>query len=62
VRRGWSPTWEAAAAKVAKAPLQSSATAVPVFDPVAPQKVTAVSHGERAVTLLIATRVDEEVR
>ncbi len=35
---------------------------VSVFDPVAAQKVTAVSHGERAVTLLMAKGVDEGVR
>ena len=47
---------------MAKAPLHSSATAVPVLEPVAPQKVIAVSHGERAVTLRMAIRVDEGER
>jgi hypothetical protein len=47
---------------VAKAPLHSSATAVPVLEPVAPQKVIAVSQGERAVTLRMAMSVEEGER
>ena len=51
VRAGLREIWDAAAANVAKAPQQSSATSTPLGEPRAAQKVTVESQGVAAVTL-----------
>ncbi len=62
VREGRRETWDAAAANVANAPLQSSATSTPPSEPRAAQYVMVVSQGVEAVTLVMANKVDVSVK